>query len=47
MEEFELKDTLKIELIEYISELISNDEIFKTKIDILNAYVDKLVETSK
>jgi len=47
MEEFELKDTLKLELIEYISELISNDDIFKTKIDILNAYVDRLVETFK
>lgn len=47
MEEFELKDEVKIGLIEYISTLISNDEIFKTKIDILNAYVDKLVEASK
>jgi len=47
MEEFELKDTLKIELIEYISVLISNDDLFKTKIDVLNEYVDRLVETSK
>jgi len=43
MNEFEIKDEQKISLIEYISNIISNNDNYKEKINNLNSFTDKLL----
>lgn len=43
MDNFELSDNKKYQLVEYISNIINNDENFQNKIDNLNNFVDKLL----
>jgi len=43
MNDFEIKDEQKISLIEYISNLIANNDSFKDKINNLNLFTDKLL----
>jgi molecular chaperone DnaK len=43
MNEFEIKDEQKLSLIEFISNIIANNDPFKDKIDSLNLFTDKLL----
>jgi len=46
MESFEIKDELKLNLIDYISKLIEEDDTFTDKINKLNLYSDNLINES-
>jgi molecular chaperone DnaK len=46
MESFEIKDELKLNLIDYISKLIEEDDTFTDKINKLNLYSDNLIKES-
>jgi molecular chaperone DnaK len=46
MESFDIKDELKLNLIDYISKLIEEDDTFTDKINKLNLYSDNLINES-
>ena len=46
MEAFEIKDELKLQLIEYISKLIEESDDFENKLNKLNIYSDNLLNNS-
>jgi len=44
MEAFEIKDELKLDLIDYISKLIEEEELFENKLHKLNIYSDNILK---
>lgn len=44
MNDFEIKDNAKLELIEYISNLIESDQVYEDKLNKLNSFVDNLIK---